>query len=66
MLRVWTGEFVSSPLALLCLRYVRQSTATPGAARYTFTAEWEDNFSKLVRTFNLMFWEEDNSVEVRR
>ena len=39
-------------------------SATPGAARYTFTAQWEDPHSKLIRTFNLMFFEEDSSVEV--
>ncbi len=39
-------------------------SATPGAARYTFTAQWEDPHSKLIRSFNLMFFEEDSSVEV--
>ncbi len=47
-------RLVTLPLPSLS---ARQSTATPGA-------EWEDNFSKLIRSFNLLYWEEDNSVEV--
>lgn len=35
-----------------------------GGSRYCFSVQWLDPHAKITRTFNLMLWEADLTVEV--